>query len=536
MKKIILSLTAIIYSTGSIFAQTASVDLDINNVRAKMLTAGDMFFNPTTQNAAYEFPKNSGKNSMYATGLWVAGKDASSGLLKVAAQTYRQKGTDFWAGPLSANSTIDTVTSQKWDRFWKVNKTDIDLFKTITPHTVFNTPASILDWPAKGNPYVFDANGALLPITTNMAPFIDVNNDGLYNAVDGDYPAIKGDQAIWWVFNDQKTHYATGGNPLNIEVKMMAFACSTNDALNNTTFYDYEIQNYSSTGLDSVRIGFWNDVDLGYGFDDFIGFDSTRRMGIAYNGDSLDDGTNGYGLNLTQTGIIILKTPNDNGIIKEPLGSFMSYYNDFTSYGNPSLPTHYLTYLNSKFKNGQQITNSCNVTPPQLINYLYPDEPNLIGGFSARQCGITSADSRMILSTKDFSFIVGAPPVHYEVAIVNTPPGSSNVDFSALKTMADVVIAHPDGCYAIPANVSKLSLFNDINVYPNPTPTTISIDWKNGGVKEISLLNMLGQTIETKLISNEKNKSFDVKKLNDGIYFIQVKTATEIATKRFVKN
>lgn len=102
--------------------------------------------------------------------------------------------------------------------------------------------------------------------------------------------------------------------------------------------------------------------------------------------------------------------------------------------------------------------------------------------------------------------------------------------------MADVVIAHPDGCYAMPANVSNLSLFNDINVYPNPTSITISIDWKNGGVKEISLLNMLGQTIETKLILNEKQTSFDVKKLNDGIYFIQVKTATEIATKRFVKN
>lgn len=95
MKKIILSISAILFSTGSIFAQTASVDLDINNVRAKMLTAGDMFFNPTSQNAAYEFPKNSGKNSMYEAGLWVAGKDATSGLLKVAAQTYRQEGTDF---------------------------------------------------------------------------------------------------------------------------------------------------------------------------------------------------------------------------------------------------------------------------------------------------------------------------------------------------------------------------------------------------------------------------------------------------------
>ncbi|MBK7691106.1 MAG: hypothetical protein IPJ31_08310 [Bacteroidetes bacterium] len=58
-----------------------------------------------------------------------------------------------------------------------------------------------------------------------MAPFVDVNNDNIYNALDGDYPDIEGEQALWWVFNDNgKTHNETNGLPLKIEVKALAYA------------------------------------------------------------------------------------------------------------------------------------------------------------------------------------------------------------------------------------------------------------------------------------------------------------------------
>ena len=50
-------------------------------------------------NAEYEVPKGSGKNSLFAGAIWIGGKDAA-GNLKVAAQTYRQSGSDFWPGPV----------------------------------------------------------------------------------------------------------------------------------------------------------------------------------------------------------------------------------------------------------------------------------------------------------------------------------------------------------------------------------------------------------------------------------------------------
>src|SRR4051812_17483710 len=77
---------------------TANIDLDINNVRARLMTGGDMWWDRGTATARYEVPKGSGKNSLFAGSVWVGGYDAQNAL-KVAAQTYRTKGNDYWPGP-----------------------------------------------------------------------------------------------------------------------------------------------------------------------------------------------------------------------------------------------------------------------------------------------------------------------------------------------------------------------------------------------------------------------------------------------------
>nr|MBK9651947.1 hypothetical protein [Bacteroidota bacterium] len=76
---------------------TANVDMDINNVRCRFLTGGDWWWQPNTSDAKYEVPINSGSHSIYAGALWIGGTD-DNGNIKVAAQTYRQTGDDFWAG------------------------------------------------------------------------------------------------------------------------------------------------------------------------------------------------------------------------------------------------------------------------------------------------------------------------------------------------------------------------------------------------------------------------------------------------------
>ena len=78
-------------------AGTAQTLLDINNVKTMILNGGDMWWD--LSNPKYEIPKNSGKHSLFAGSLWIGGLDDED-QLKVAAQTYRQSGNDFWPGPL----------------------------------------------------------------------------------------------------------------------------------------------------------------------------------------------------------------------------------------------------------------------------------------------------------------------------------------------------------------------------------------------------------------------------------------------------
>ena len=77
---------------------TSKIDLDINNVRARITAGGDLFRDSTS--SQFEVPKGSGKGTVFAGNLWIGGVDAG-GQLKMAANTYRQSGTDFWAGPVS---------------------------------------------------------------------------------------------------------------------------------------------------------------------------------------------------------------------------------------------------------------------------------------------------------------------------------------------------------------------------------------------------------------------------------------------------
>ena len=90
---------------------TEQVDMDVNNVRARLLTGGDVWWDG--DDSRYIVPKvepGSGipeRSSIFAGAVWLGGVDPA-GNLKVAAQTYGTSNgsTDFWPGPL----TDDTGT------------------------------------------------------------------------------------------------------------------------------------------------------------------------------------------------------------------------------------------------------------------------------------------------------------------------------------------------------------------------------------------------------------------------------------------
>ena len=80
---------------------TTTTMLELNNVRAMIHTAGNLWQIPGKNYSQYEIPKNSGIMCLFTAALWLGGTDVNN-QLKLAALRYRD-GQDYWNGPLTKN-------------------------------------------------------------------------------------------------------------------------------------------------------------------------------------------------------------------------------------------------------------------------------------------------------------------------------------------------------------------------------------------------------------------------------------------------
>jgi hypothetical protein len=403
---------------------TASANLDINNVRARIMNGGDMWWD-LIGTAAYEIPKvtQAGeyrKTSLFAGALWIGGYDQGNNL-REAAMTYRQGNSyDFFPGPLNVNTaSIELSECIKWDKIFQVTRDEINQFIE-NPNNITD---NIKNWPAHGDAAQGQAQ--------YLAPFVDANNNGIYDPInDFDYPDVRGDQTQWFVYNDKgNSHTETNSLAIGLEIQTMAFAFATNDEINNMTFYQQKIINRSKIKLDKVYFGQWVDADLGNAFDDYVGCDTTRSLGICYNGDDFDETVAGYGSNPPSVGVDFfqgpLADPNDgidndkDGFTDEEgeeiiMSKFVYYNNDFSRNGNPEKENDYYYYLDGRFKDSRQMRYGgdgyLNVwDPTRVVNYMFPGNPKKPKPeWSEVSSGNTPGDRRFLQSAGKFTLKPGA--------------------------------------------------------------------------------------------------------------------------------
>ena len=213
-KKCLLLMMLSAAGLASVAQQPPISHIEINNVRGTILGNGT-YLVPQRENydqngnvlpddcLTWEVPEGSGKQTIFQHALWLGGLDATDGL-HLAAYRFGNShggGEEFYLGPLkTTDASIDWMTSLKFHRVWNLTRAEIDQFIANHGNAGYQVPDDILTWPAHG-----EAGYA-----ENLAPFVDVNNDGHYNPADGDYPDIKGDQCLFFIFNDSfKPHYET---------------------------------------------------------------------------------------------------------------------------------------------------------------------------------------------------------------------------------------------------------------------------------------------------------------------------------------
>jgi len=145
----------------------ARVDQAINNVRARLTTGGDVWWDGN--DGRYVVPKVPPGvpevSAIFAGAVWLGGVDPA-GNLKVAAQTYgRSQGNfDYYPGPLSPETGRTTqATCARWDRLFVVKGESVQLHlrnwqKAQREGVAYNAkdiPRDIKGWPARGNQFFF---------------------------------------------------------------------------------------------------------------------------------------------------------------------------------------------------------------------------------------------------------------------------------------------------------------------------------------------------------------------------------------------
>ena len=288
MKHKIIILTVMLLAAFSLCAQWhPEAQMDVNNVKTDFYGTGN-FGIMRGGNGSYgigyvenfRVPANGDAGTIYSNTLWIAGLDGNANI-HCSAVRFNQVGDDFWSGPLRVNDgSTDIYAVMDYHHVWKVRRSDIE---AIINNTAADIPEDVLTWPAHGN--VEDGYAA------NLAPFVDTDNDGIYDPRKGDYPDILGDMALYCIYNDNySAHTESGGEAFGFELHCMlyGFYAPGDEMLNNTLFMRTWIYNRSNNDYNNVYVGNWTDFDIGYALDDFIGCNVERGYYYGYNALPID--------------------------------------------------------------------------------------------------------------------------------------------------------------------------------------------------------------------------------------------------------
>jgi hypothetical protein len=568
MKKIVLLSILFLGSRNSIDAQTPQdATLDINQVRASAQSTGDLFWTRPYNFSQFHVPADSVTSTIFAGALWIGGLDSGGGI-HLAAPTYSQSGGDFFQGPVQDSQYYTMQSNAIWNHVWKINRSSIDsliLWQTNPAnYPLYTMPYDIVSWPANGD--VSKGQAA------QLAPFVDSNGDGVYDPLNGDYPCIKGDQCIYFIFNDDRAaHTGSGGAKMKIEVHAMMYAyVDPGSSIDSTVFLNYKIYNRSSNTYTNTYCGQWTDFDIGDYSDDYVGSSVERGMYYGYNGDSLDGfGSNSpyaYGLHPPAQGVVLLRGPiadsndlidNDrDGVIDIPgetcsMWQFMAYNNDFTNTGNPSTAADYYNYLRAYWKDSTPATHGGNGyggTTPYTMMYPGDSDPFSMCGnwvplptWDETNSGNVPNDRRGIGSSGAFTFEAGSSECITYAYVYARGTGNHLSSIDALFAATDTARLFfsqndPCSCGNTAVGVAEHSLQNVI-LYPNPATDNITIICgDNASGSQIEVIDATGRLVLSPYVISGNSVVVDVSSLPEGIYFVRVNKGSVVLTGKFIRN
>lgn len=565
--------------------------LNINQVDAFLDSKGD-FFNTFgwSPGQGYNVPKSSSPgqslHTIFNNNFWVGGI-APGGQLHQSGLTLQNipnLGKVYQAGLLNAQGQTDSASRAQFDRVWEIHRFDIEAFKQAwqqgrVQNGQYLPPLDIREWP--GNR---PGSNELL------APFFDANNDGIYNYLQGDYPLIKGDQALWWAFNDQSAERQSG-QALGVEMHCMAYSYICDQAtagdtiINYTTFYDVKIVNRSATSYAQTYLGSYMDGN-------FSGFHNQAiyRSDVDGNGfyffHSTDEGDGGYGQNPPAQGFYLLKGPladpgdgidnNRNGQVDEAgerfgISTFMVANRNTEPFGWPTQDAHFYNYSRGIWKDSSALVFGGFGYPGTVQSTNIPAKYVFPGLSDPNGWGIGGSISNPVSAPFDWftgsTFTPGNPnvPISSGVGIMGIGPLTfapgqaldltyalifSRGNNATAQGSVDRLLQHDAPLvrqwYAQNSFPSCLDLTTvsvaerplqplKAHIYPNPVQSQWQVALLEEGIAVLEIYDMQGRCLRQQQLEGATTHQFSSSDLSAGTYLVRILQNGKLKQHKLVK-
>ncbi len=511
----IVTFTGLLTSTAIAQNAVGSGILDVNNIKTTINANGQLFGSlqniPESEKRSFEIKNTENKHAIRIAGIWMGGKAANN--YHIYAPTFGEWGRDVFPGPVMKKEFYNEVEDDKWNRVWKISKEIIKNHITNFASKGYTLSEEISNWPASG-----DIDKGQSP---NLAPFVDVNANGIYDPMNGDYPSIKGDEAILFIFNDHRgQHTESGTNKMGVEVIGLAYAYALpfNKTYNNTIFVDYTVINHSGEDYSETKLGVFTDIDLGANiFDEYQGIDIKRNMYYGYNAENKNPEMFGNS-----------KTPYLSvTLLNEPFTGYMTYNNDLNVNGNPMSPLDYYLYLNGYWKDGYMISKGgFGKGGKDRTSFMYDGNPISGSGWNEKSVNNVPGDRRGLGIIGPFEFKKG------HVKKISVAYNFAN-DFEKLQNNADKFTydyKNNSGPFApeAPAFANNLGLNEmkpmDMMVYPNPANalTTIFFDNPDSEKYALNVYDINGRKVLSENQLKGTQYQINTAKFEKGLYVIEL--------------
>jgi hypothetical protein len=507
MKNKILLGTILLFQIGNGYSQNFQY-LNYNNVKARVTTDGIFFNDKSAGSADYQVPSNQNNSLIYTSTFWFGGLDSDQDL-HLSAQKYGTN-QDLFSGPIATDYTTTDYNDKYFEKIWTIQATDINTHLQNYNSLNYVVPSEIENWPAHGN----IANGE----GSNLAPFVDVNHNGIYDPINGDYPNIRGDIAMYLIFNDGAgIHTESGGEALEMEFHFMFYAYATNDYINNTTFINLKVINRSSNVYTNFKVGQFTDGDLGNYTDDYFGCDSVKNMIYTYNGDGDDDG--GFGIAPPAIGFKMLNKSMDIA------GYFHS--DSLGTQNDPDVSTDYWGYMNAEWKSsGIPFTEGGTGYGGTVnTNYLMSSNPNDINGWS-EQTELSPPGDRRMFMTSEGTNMLPNDELCYDYAVIYARGNSNLNSVDSLYQIADQIQNFyndqtSNTCESVVLSTSKVKGYSQIKLFPNPSDGLFNLEGLTVD-SEVYLYTMDGKLLKVIGYNSESNFQFDISGFKSGTYLLKI--------------